>query len=124
MAQFAGYNTDRAKGGDPNVAGLAVVTIGPVETGVDTRVAGSVFCDVAGTVQVQQTFEDPSVNSGLGHWDIVQFPGGTPGTVTAGAGLLIDQDVIAPFLRVVFTVGAAPTGHLRLFVRTFGMNRG
>lgn len=119
MAQFAAYNTDRTTGTPDTAPGAgATVTIGPIEPGVDTKVAGSVFCDVVGTVYVEQTFEDPSLN----HWDVVQM--GANNNVSANTPVTINQDVIATFLRVRFVVGASPTTHLRIFVRTYGMNRG
>lgn len=123
MAGFLAYNSD-----DPNTPGAllganGVATIGPIQTGIATRIAGSVFADVAGSCAVQQCFDywlpGNQVNP-TPHWDCVDTI-----VVALNTPTKIDVDVIAPVCQVVYTNGAgAQTSHFRLFIRVFSVNRG
>jgi hypothetical protein len=120
MATFSSYNTDDASapvGAYPALAANAAATIGPIYTGVASKIAGSCYSDTDGTLVVYQSFD------GGTNWDIVQYPV-TSGAVTGGTAVTIDLDVLAPVAKVVFTNGDSTQSHLRLFVRTFGVNRG
>lgn len=131
MSTFAVYNTDDPNapaGTYPALGANGTVTIGPVLTGVSSKVAGSFFSDTTGTLLIQQSFDyfsqDNQVNP-TPHFDIVQFAlGSTAGATTGGTSYTIDLDVLAPVLQVTFTNGATPQVHMRLFVRVFGLNRG
>lgn len=125
MGTFASYNTDDPKapaGSYPALGGGGIATIGPVQTGVASKIAGSVFSDVAGSCSVQQCFDFWLPGGDLNptpHFDIADVI-----AVSAGVGAKIDLDVIAPVLQVVYTNGGTPQVHFRLFVRVFGVNRG
>lgn len=119
---FFSYNTDDSTTGQAPLAGNGTTTIGPLLTGVASKVAGSCFSDQAGTLKVQQSFDyltsGGTVNPSPS-WDVTQSY-----TITANTPQTIDIDVVAPFLQVVYTNGATPQGHLRIFIRVFGVNRG
>lgn len=128
---FIAYNTDdpnAASQGYVNVGASGVVTIGPLLTNAYTKVLGSFYCDQAGQLQIQQSF-DYFVNMATAqinptpHWDVVQFAVGltTPGTTVAATAYTIDSDCVAPVVQVVYTNGATPTNHIRLFVRLVGL---
>lgn len=117
MGTFASYNTDDPTSGATPLGAGGVATIGPIQTGVAHRIAGSCFSDTAGSLSIQQSFD--SGDHGGVHWDIVDTI-----AVVGGTGVKLDLDVIAPNLQVVFTNGGAVQAHLRVFVRVFGVSRG
>lgn len=129
MSSFLSYNTD-----DPNAAAMgqtplgsgATITIGPVQSGVANKVAGSIFSDTAGTLWVYQSFDynrsiDPTTGQPVvsAHWDVVQ-PAVAGQAIVASTPFTIDFDVLAPTLQLVFTNSASVNTHLRIFLRVFG----
>ena len=125
MSTFLTYNTD-----DPNAPAGAYatlgsngnLTLGPALTGVASKIAGSVYSDVAGTCYVQQSFDYLLSGGGVNpnaHWDVSDMI-----TITANQGSKIDLDVIAPVVQVYYVNGPSAQAHLRIFLRAFGVNRG
>jgi hypothetical protein len=125
LGQFLAYNTD-----DPNATAMdytplgsdGSVTVGPIETGVATKIAGSVYSDQNGTFEVQQCFDywlPGNATNSSPHFDVVASY-----TVDGGTPVTIDEDVIAPVLQIVYTNGGTAQDHLRIFCRVFGTNRG
>lgn len=121
MSTFLSFNTDDATSGNAPLAANASVTIGPVEAGTASKIAGSCFSDSAGTLWVYQSFDYWSSGgqpNATPHWDVVQPAGGQ--AITANIPYTVDFDVIAPVIQVVFTNGAAANNHLRIFLRAYG----
>jgi hypothetical protein len=110
MAHFASYNSDDPTANQAAPGANGVVTLGPIQTDIAAKIAGSVFADQSGaTCVVQQSFD------GGQHWDISDSI-----SLTANQGSKIFLDVVAPVVQVVFTNGANAQNHLRIFVRIFG----
>ncbi len=83
-----------------------------IETGVASRIAGSIFSDQAGSLAILQSFD--GVN-----WDIGNVIEVTANTVNAG----INQETIAPFLTFLYSNGATAQDVFRFHVRVFGNGR-
>lgn len=119
MSRFLSYNTDDAGTGNLPLGANGVATLGPIEVGGSSRLAGSVYADQAGTMLVQQTFDYWStggIPNPTPHWDVTQSF-----TIVATTPQTIDVDVIAPVVQIVYTNGATPiTSDLRIFLRAYG----
>jgi hypothetical protein len=83
-----------------------------LETGVGSRICGSVFSDQGGTLALLQSFD--GVN-----WDIANNIAVTANTVNAG----INQEVIAPYLSYLYSNGTVAQTVLRLHLRVFSNGR-
>jgi hypothetical protein len=110
---FLVYNTDSPTAQASNYVPLAAnasITIGPMQAGIALRIAGSVYSDQNGTLYVQQSFD-------MQNWDI-----STQYNVTGGNSTLVDEDVIAPWVQLVYTNGPTAQNTMRLFCRAFSVN--
>lgn len=130
MASFTSYNTDNT--GVALIGAGATLTLNPIESGVADTIAISCWSDQAGTLKVQQSFEnpyiytdtygnqiiDPSgiVNLSNQHWDIAVSESISASTVNAGFSVA----VLAPYLLFQYINSSGTPAHLRLFVRVFG----
>jgi hypothetical protein len=95
------------------VDGQTTVWTGSGLTGIASRIAGSCFSQLGGTLVVEQSFDGV-------HWDDQTSYTIAANTVNAG----IDQDVLAPFLRISYTNTAGSTDStIRIFFRIFGGGR-
>lgn len=118
MSRFLSYNTSDPGTGNAQLGNGGVATLGPIEAGGSSRLAGSVSSDQTGTMVVQQSFDYWStggIPNPTPHWDVsasYSIVGGTPQT--------IDIDVVAPVVQIVYTNGTTPTGNLRIFLRAYG----
>ena len=125
MSSFLSYNTDDPTAGQAPLGSGASVTLGPVQAGVASKIAGSCFSDTAGTLWVYQSFDYSRTIDLTGapvitaHWDVV-MPSTTGATIAAASPYTIDFDVLAPTIQVVFTNSASANNHLRIFLRVFG----
>lgn len=121
MSRFLSYNTDDTTTGNQLLGANGTVTIGPIEAGGSSKLAGSIFADQTGTCLVQQSFDYFAPGGGpqaTPHWDVSQsFP------ITANTPTTVDVDVVAPIVQVVYTNGTTIQGHLRIFLRVFGPGR-
>jgi hypothetical protein len=145
MSNFLSYDTTSAVSPDPAIgAGDTIILgggwnppltdptspTGPVDgqdtvwtgtgtTGIASTIAGSFFSSLGGTLLVEQSFDN--IN-----WDIQQsytVSAGVPDPTADGVGA-IDQQVLAPFLRLSYTNGSDdPDPTVRIFVRVFGSGR-
>jgi hypothetical protein len=111
MGRFASYDT--TDGTSQPLEANQSITIGPIQTGVASKVAGSVYSDQGGVLIVQQSFD------GGNNWDIANTIDVEAATVNSG----IDVDVIAPTLQFTYTNGGTNQETLRIFVRVFGSDR-
>lgn len=68
-------------------------------------IVGSVFADQAGTLYVDQSFDNTN-------WDISEST-----AVAAGAGTKFKHDLIAPHIRLRYVNGATAQGAFRLHAR-------
>lgn len=121
MSRFFSYNTDDTNTGDQPLAANATLTIGPLEAGGCSRIGGSVFSDVAGTCNVQQSFDywlPGNVPNPNAHWDVTQAF-----SITASTPTTIDIDVVAPVVQIYYVNGTSQQTHLRIFTRVFGPGR-
>jgi hypothetical protein len=110
MAHFSSYDT--SDGTATPLAANGTTIAGPIQTDVYSQLCGSIFADQAGTLYVEQSFDNGA------HFDI-----SVPITVTANAGQSFNETIIAPVAQVRFVNGGTDQGVMRLFVRAFG-NRG
>jgi hypothetical protein len=132
MAHFISYDTTGNLAQNPVPGATTTLTLDTIQTGIDATCCGWVITDQAGTLLIDQSFDN--IN-----WDYttsvsVAAASGvtsTPGYVSTGAGgnvaiLVVAEGstngvpVIAPFLRARYTTGATPPTVLRIFIRCFG----
>ena len=94
----------KASGAANNADTVATETI---ITGQNDRITGSVFCDRAGTLYIEQSGDNQN-------WDIsTSYP------ITAGDGSGFSEEIILAYARVRFkNTSASDATVLRLFVRT------
>lgn len=103
------YNTSDNQTGNTPLTANQTITIGPFQTGVANKVAGSVFADQTGTLYIEQSFDGGS------NYDI-----GQSFSVVANVAQTLDLDVIAPIARARYVNGGTGQGTLRIFLRAFG----
>lgn len=87
------------------LAANASTTIGPVLADRADRVVGSVFADQAGTLYIEQSFDQTN-------WDI-----STNITVTASDGSGFSEELVAPYVRLRYANGAGAQTAFRVFAR-------
>src|ERR1035437_921754 len=114
MGHFESYDTSDATTGNLAIKGSAAMEPIIIETGVAAVLVGLVKSDQAGTLYVDQSF-DYNTATATGDWDY-----SATYTVTAGAGSKIQEDIIAPLVRIRFVNGSTDQTYLRLFVRAYG----
>ncbi len=112
MPHFGSYNTDDATTGNTPLIANASLIVGPIQSGIASKIVGSVWADQPGTLFVEQSF------------DGTNFDAAITVAVTASTGASIDQDVIAPVFRLRYVNGATNQGRFRLFARTLTAGRG
>lgn len=121
MSSFFSYNTSEQATGNTPLNANQVMAGNAFQTGTAAKIVGSVFADQPGVLQIQQSMSYAAVaaTSGLAaptvYWDIVatyQLDGVNPVTV--------DEDIIGPVARVVYTNGGTQQGALRIFLRAIG----
>lgn len=122
MSSFLTYNTDDPNTGETGLNAGASYTSPAFQTGTSAKIVGSCFSDQAGTLEVQQSmnYEAVAATSGLPeptvYWDVVSsytLDGTNPTT--------IDEDIIGPVARIVFTnTSANQQTKLRIFLRAIG----
>jgi hypothetical protein len=121
MAHFTSTTTLLKKG--------KVYTSLPIQTDFAEYITGSLFSDVAGELEVQQTFDLPNTRGEnetveewmeKAHWDIVTVIKAVAGKTNEGFVRPGNGEPIfaqAPYYRLVYTNGAADQTAFRLFSR-------
>jgi hypothetical protein len=108
MGHYASYNSANSAGGmTPLTSGQSITPL-TIDAGQESKIFGIVKSDQAGTVVIEQSFDGTN-------WDYANTI-----AVTAGTGVKIEEDIIAPYARVRYTNGATNQGFLRIFLRAFG----
>lgn len=107
MAHFGSYNTSDTSTSNLPLQKNETLTLGPIQTERAQFIAGSIFADQTGALQVQQSFDGE-------HWDISQEV-----TVEASKGQGFNIQVIAPYAQLVYKNGTTNQTVFRLFARTF-----
>lgn len=109
MASFGSYNTtDSTTGQVPLLANAAPVVLGPLQTTREQILTGAISTDQSGTLLIQQSFD-----AGI-YWfttSTIAVVGGTDQTWKV--------DVLAPWLRLMYTNGSTNQTYMRLFSRLY-----
>src|SRR5512142_197780 len=108
MGSFASSVKPLAASGDPDNGDEVIV--GPIQTGTNTNICGTIFADQDGTIYIEQTFDGTNFDLSASY------------DITGGEGQGFNEPIIAPVAQVRFVnTTASPQDTFRLYVRAFGV---